>query len=276
MCPELVEHTAWRLATRRIDLLDCFEAAQIHPAAKGGRDRLSIQARGEVEIFGCRSSVDSSPLKLTCVIGGLDFFLLAGPHPMPTRLTRMILLDILRIFVIALFVLTTLILLIAVGRELLRKGLGPMAVLQLLPFAVPISLQHAVPATALFSVCCVYGRMAADGEIATVKASGVSPLVLLRPAIVFAACLSPRPRCIAAIWRSRGASPGSKKSSCYRSKDIAYRRIASDHTYTSDHGFSIHVRDVIGRRMIAPTVTIRGKDDSPPLHGDPPRRVNCG
>ncbi len=183
---------------------------------------------------------------------------------MPTRLTRMILLDILRIFVIALFVLTTLILLIAVGRELLRKGLGPMAVLQLLPFAVPISLQHAVPATALFSVCCVYGRMAADGEIATVKASGVSPLRLLRPAIAFAACLSPAAvHCsdLAVSW----GKPGVKKVVLLSIEDIAYRRIASDHTYTSDHGFSIHVRDVIGRRMIAPTVTIRGKDDAPPL-----------
>jgi lipopolysaccharide export system permease protein len=178
----------------------------------------------------------------------------------PTRLTRTILFEILRIFLVALFVLTTLILLIAVGRELIRKGLGPMAVLQLLPFAIPISLQHAVPATALFSVCCVYGRMAADGEISTVKASGISPLRLLQPAIVFAALLSP-----VAVYCSDMAvswgKPGVKRVVLLSIEDIAYRLLESDHSYTSDHGFSIHVREIAGRRMISPRVTVRGKGD---------------
>ncbi|WDQ19260.1 LptF/LptG family permease [Rhodopirellula sp. P2] len=178
----------------------------------------------------------------------------------PTRLTRTILFEILRIFIVALFVLTTLILLIAVGRELIRKGLGPMAVLQLLPFAIPISLQHAVPATALFSVCCVYGRMAADGEISTVKASGISPLRLLQPAIVFAALLSP-----VAVYCSDMAvswgKPGVKRVVLLSIEDIAYRLLESDHSYTSDHGFSIHVREIVDRRMISPRVTVRGKGD---------------
>ncbi|MCG8648926.1 MAG: LptF/LptG family permease, partial [Pirellulales bacterium] len=110
---------------------------------------------------------------------------------MPTRLARYILAEILKIFVVALIALTMLILLIGIGRELIRRGLGPLAVIELLPYVLPISLQFAFPATALFSVCCVYGRMAADGEVATVKASGVSPIKLLQPAIVFAALLSP-------------------------------------------------------------------------------------
>jgi len=173
----------------------------------------------------------------------------------------MILGEILRIFVVALVVLTTLILLIAVGRELLRKGLGPVAVLQLLPFALPISLQHAVPATALFSVCCTYGRMAADGEISTVKASGISPLRLLQPAFIFAALLSP-----VAVWCSDTAvswgKPGVKRVVLLSIEDIAYGFLRAQHAYTSDHGFSIHVREIDGRRMISPTVTIRtrGRD----------------
>ncbi|MEM1226048.1 MAG: LptF/LptG family permease [Planctomycetota bacterium] len=176
----------------------------------------------------------------------------------PTRLTRMILAEILRIFVVALLVLTVLILLIAVGRELLRKGLGPMAVLQLLPFAIPISLQHAVPATALFAVCCTYGRMGADGEVSTVKASGVSPLRLLQPALIFAALLSPL-----AVYCSDTAvswgKPGVKRVVLLSIEDIAYRVLRAQHSYTSDHGFSIHVREIDGRRMVSPTVTIRTK-----------------
>ena len=110
---------------------------------------------------------------------------------MPSRLTRYVMIEILKIFIVSLVALTLLILLIGVGRELLRRGLGLVAIIQLLPFVLPISLQFAFPATALFSVCCVYGRMAADGEVATVKATGISPLTLLQPAIIFAALLSP-------------------------------------------------------------------------------------
>ena len=178
----------------------------------------------------------------------------------PTRLTRTILFEILKIFVVSLVVLTTIILLIAVARELIRKGLGPAAVLQLLPFAIPISLQHAVPATALFSVCCVYGRMAADGEISTVKSSGISPLRLLKPAIIFAALLSP-----ISVWCSDSAvswgKPGVKRVVLMSVEDIAYKVLKSKHSFNSDHGFSIHVRDVIDRRMISPTVIVRGRGD---------------
>ena len=92
---------------------------------------------------------------------------------MPCRLTRYVLIEILKIFVVALVAMTLLILMIGIARELLRRGLGPLAVIQLLPYVLPISLQFAFPATALFSVCCVYGRMAADGEVATVGDEGV-------------------------------------------------------------------------------------------------------
>ncbi len=183
---------------------------------------------------------------------------------MPTRLTRYILAEIFKIFVVALIALTLMILLIGVGRELLRQGLGPVAVIQLLPYVLPISLQHAVPATALFSVCCVYGRMAADGEVATVKASGISPLKLLEPAIVFAAMLSP-----CAVWLSdvgvAWGRPGVNRVVLLSIEDIVYRVLRSQHSYTSDHGFSIHVREVVGRRLIHPTVTVHNASGKPPM-----------
>ncbi len=174
---------------------------------------------------------------------------------MPSRLTRYILLEILKIFVVALVALTMLILMIGIGRELLRRGLGPLAVIQLLPYVLPISLQFAFPATALFSVCCVYGRMAADGEVATVKASGVSPLKLLQPAIIFAALLSPAAVYVSDLAVSWGR-PGVNRVVLLSIEDIAYRVLHAKHSYTSDQGFSIHVREVVGRRLIAPTVTV--------------------
>jgi lipopolysaccharide export system permease protein len=183
---------------------------------------------------------------------------------MPSRLTRYVLIEILKIFVVSLIVLTLLILLIGVGRELLRRGLGLGAVIQLLPYVLPISLQFAFPATALFSVCCVYGRMAADGEVATVKASGISPLKLLQPAIVFAALMSPAAVYVSDLAVSWGR-PGVNRVVMMSIEDIAYRVLRSEQTYTSEQGFSIHVREVNGRTLVRPTVTVHNSGKNGPM-----------
>ena len=183
---------------------------------------------------------------------------------MPSRLTRYIIVEILKIFVVSLVALTLLILLIGVGRELLRKGLGPTAVIQLLPYLLPISLQFAFPATALFSVCCVYGRMASDGEVATVKATGISPLRILQPAMIFAAFLSPIAVCLSDLSVSWGR-PGVNRVVLLSLEDIVYRVLRSQNSYTSDHGFSIHVREVEGRKLMHPTVTVRNSGENGPM-----------
>lgn len=177
---------------------------------------------------------------------------------MPTRLSRYVLAEILKIFVVSLLVLTTLVLLIAVAREALSQGLGAAAVLRLMPFALTISLQHALPATSLFSVCCVYGRMSADGEVATVKASGISPLILLQPALAFALLLSPVSVYLTDLAVSWGR-PGIERVVLASIEDITYRVLKNQHSYTSEHGFSIHVRDVVGDRLIRPTVTVEDR-----------------
>ena len=173
---------------------------------------------------------------------------------MPTRLTRYILTEIMKIFVVALFALTLLILLIGVSRELLREGLGPFAVVKLLPFVLPISLQFAFPATALFAVSCVYGRMAGDGEVATVKASGISPLKILQPAFVFAFLISPIAVYMSDLAVSWG-QPGVSRVVMLSIEDIVYRKMRSQLSYTDDN-FSLHVLDVQGKRLIHPTVTV--------------------
>ncbi|MEO1530241.1 MAG: LptF/LptG family permease [Planctomycetota bacterium] len=178
---------------------------------------------------------------------------------MPTRLTRYILTEILKIFVVALFALTLLILLIGIGKTLLREGLGPVAILQLLPFVLPIALQFSFPATALFAVSCVYGRMAGDGEVATVKASGISPIKLLQPALFFAFMLSPLSVLMSDLAVSWG-QPGVNRVVMLSIEDVVYRKMEAQHCYTDDK-FSIHVRDVQGKRLIYPTVTVRGGGD---------------
>lgn len=183
---------------------------------------------------------------------------------MPTRLTRYILAELIKIFVVTLITLTVLILVIGVARELLRRGLGPMAVIELLPYVLPISLQFALPATALFAVCCVYGRMAADGEVATVKSAGISPLRLMKPAFIFAALLSPAAVCLG-DWAVSWGQPGVNRVVLHSLEEIVYRVLQNEHRYGSDKGFSIHVHDVVGKRLIEPRVVIYSGTSSEPL-----------
>jgi lipopolysaccharide export system permease protein len=106
--------------------------------------------------------------------------------------------------------------------------------------------------------------MAADGEVATVKASGISPLKLLQPAIIFAALLSPAAVCVSDLAVSWGR-PGVNRVVMMSIEDIAYRVLQADHTYTSEQGFSIHVREVSGRTLIRPTVTVHNKGANGPI-----------
>lgn len=183
---------------------------------------------------------------------------------MPTRLTRYILLEIFKIFSISLIVLTMLILLIGVGRELLREGLGVMAVLSLLPYVVPMSLQYSLPATILFAVCCVYGRMAADGEISTVKTVGISPFRIMQPALVFALLLSPFAVFLSDLAVSWGR-PGAKRVVIHSLEDVVYRMLRAQRSYSSPKGFSIHVQDVDGKRLMFPTVTLHSSNSARPV-----------
>jgi lipopolysaccharide export system permease protein len=174
------------------------------------------------------------------------------------------LLEIFKIFSVSLVVLTALILLIGVGRELLHQGLGVMAVLSLLPYVVPVSLQYSLPTTMLFAVCCVYGRMSADGEISTIKSAGVSPLRIMQPALIFAALLSPFAVLLSDLAVSWG-NPGTKQVVVYSIEDVVYRMLRAQRSYSSPKGFSIHVQDVDGKRLMYPTVTLNSKTSSEPV-----------
>ncbi|MEZ6087174.1 MAG: LptF/LptG family permease [Pirellulaceae bacterium] len=183
---------------------------------------------------------------------------------MPTRLTRYILWEVFKVFLVAIISLTVLILLIVVARELLRQGLGPAALIQLLPLFLPLSLQFALPTTALFAVSSIYGRIAADGEIATTKAAGISPLTIMKPAFVFGLILSPIAVGLNDLAISWG-KPGVKRVLLHSLEEIVYRRLQSERSYSSDKGFSIHVQDVKDRRLLFPTVTLHSSSSELPI-----------
>lgn len=96
---------------------------------------------------------------------------------------RMILVELLKIFFIALVALTALILIAGIISEAMRNGFGPAQIAMIIPLLLPSLLPYTVPTTTLFATCIVYGRLSADNEILALKAAGVHIAHVVWPAI---------------------------------------------------------------------------------------------
>jgi lipopolysaccharide export system permease protein len=173
---------------------------------------------------------------------------------------RYILTEIIKLFVIALIAFTSIIILFGVTQQLMRQGLGLMAVIELLPYVLPVSLQYALPATLLFAVCSVYGRISADSELLAVMAAGVPPVKFISSTLILATFIS-----LAGVWLNDIAyswgKPGINRVVMHSIEEVAYRYLKSQYSYTSDNGFSIHVHGIgpDGRELIEPTISTRSR-----------------
>jgi lipopolysaccharide export system permease protein len=99
-------------------------------------------------------------------------------------LDRMILWELMKVFVMALLGITGILLMAGIVAEASQEGLGPAQILAAIPLLVPSTLPYTVPATTLFACCVVYGRLASDNEILAIKSSGVNILQVARPGLL--------------------------------------------------------------------------------------------
>jgi LPS export ABC transporter permease LptF/LPS export ABC transporter permease LptG len=91
-------------------------------------------------------------------------------------------------FVIGIFLFTLLLLIDKIfdlTDLIINKGVPVHLVLMLLAYILPAFLVLTIPIGFLIALLVAFGRLSADMEIVALKASGVSPLRLLRPAVVF-------------------------------------------------------------------------------------------
>ena len=167
-------------------------------------------------------------------------------------LQRYILGELLRVFVFVLSVLTVLLGFLGVFQQITERGLGPLQVLQVLPYLIPSLVPYTIPATLLLSVCVVYGRMAGDQEITAAKAAGISVTSLLAPSLMFGAVMS-----IGSLLLTDQVIPWAE-SKIERivtagMKDIVLDLLRNQNQITID-GYTISVRDVTeDGKLIRPT-----------------------
>jgi len=171
-------------------------------------------------------------------------------------LERYILVELLRVFTAVLALTTCLLLLVGVFGQVRENGLGPMQVLQILPFVIPSLLPHTIPSTLLLTVCVVYGRMAGDREIIAAKAAGIHMTSLLWPSYFLGAVLS-----VVSLLMLDQAIPWSY-TNIERVVTLAMEDIFLDvlrtqnQVYIKERGITITVMEVRDRTLIFPTFRI--------------------
>lgn len=179
----------------------------------------------------------------------------------PSLFSRYILRETLALSLVMLVALSTIIMLGVVLQQLVTAGLGLRAFLQMLPYAMVISLQYALPCTLLFAVCSVYGRLSADNELIAVKSGGVHPFKPLVPIFILASIASPLVVLVndlAVSW----AQPGINRVVLHSVEEVVYSFLRSNGAYWTQSGLSIHVEDVQDRWLIHPTITMAGDRES--------------
>ena len=90
-------------------------------------------------------------------------------------LTRYVLSEVLKVFLISVLGLTTLLVVVVIIGEAEKEDLPLTQVLQLIPYALPEALRFTVPVTLLLACTSVFARMSGANEVVAAKALGISP-----------------------------------------------------------------------------------------------------
>lgn len=174
----------------------------------------------------------------------------------PHRFTRYVVLEICKIFLVAIFVFTGLIVLFGVVQKLVTEHISMLAILRIVPYILPVSMQFTLPSSLLFAVCCVYGRLASDNEVMALKAAGVPPMRIMAPTLILGLIFSPF-----AVWMMDLAAywgePGIQRVIIGQIEQVAYHTLKTTKSYSSSSGFSISVQGVEGHKLIEPEITIQ-------------------
>lgn len=165
-------------------------------------------------------------------------------------LTRYVLFDLLKVFLLILTGLTLMIFVGLMGKQAVDKGLGLGPLLRMTPYLLPEALQFAVPGTMLLATTFVFGRLSAYNEVVAIKSLGISPMVLVWPTLILATVVS----LIGVVLNDLAVSwghAGIERVFLESIEEVAYGQLRVNRTFS--HGpWTITVRRVEGSRLIQP------------------------
>lgn len=168
--------------------------------------------------------------------------------------TRYLLWEIAKVFLLALTVQTCIFSFGGGVRQAREEGLTPLQIAQIMPYILPEMLRLTIPGSLLFAVSVVYGRMSSANEIVALKSLGISPVRIIWPTLWVAAGLSVVTYFLFDLTAS-WARPALKRYVVTSIGEIAYNRLRTHRSFSSDR-FSIIVKRVEGRKLLAPVISL--------------------
>jgi lipopolysaccharide export system permease protein len=178
-------------------------------------------------------------------------------------LTRYVLLETAKVFLISLTALTLMMIVIGVVQEGTDQHLPLKHMVGLVPYVLPVQLRITVPVTLLLACTTVFSRLSGANEVVAVKALGISPWKLLWPVFALSVVLS-----FATVWLNDLAVSwgrnGVQQVVMDAIEDIAYGMLESQHCYSTPF-FSLNVKTVERKRLVRVTLTMSARGDSPAI-----------
>jgi lipopolysaccharide export system permease protein len=176
-------------------------------------------------------------------------------------LTRYVFLDLLKIFLVTLSVMTLMMFLGLMGKEAVDSGLGLGGMLRLTPYVLPEAMQFTLPGALLLATTGVFGRMSAGNEVVAVKSLGISPMALAWPAL----CLSVVVSLAAVLLNDLAVSwgrTGRERVIIESMETVAYSKLRTRGSFSMGP-VSVNVRGVEGTVLIGPTIVREAHGNKP-------------
>ncbi len=176
--------------------------------------------------------------------------------------TRYLLSELLRIFGLAVIALTFLLAIGLGAREGLNRGMPPTLIFRMLPYMLPEILGITTPIAVLLAISQTLGRVAGTNELTAIRSAGLSPMVVVRPAIVFAYFVS-----LFTVWSYDLAATWGRSNVrrvvVAALEEIVYAKLKREKGYESEK-FIIKTVALDGKRLIRPTITVQLDPSRPP------------
>lgn len=177
-------------------------------------------------------------------------------------LFRMVLVELFRVFIIALVAITGILLMAGIVAEASQHGLTPSQILTAIPLLIPSTLPYTIPATTLFAVCVVYGRLSQDNEILAIRAAGINVFSVVSPGLVLGTAMSLVTMVL--YFQVIPVTHAMLRAMVFQdAEELLYSMLAKQGNLThSNLPYAMFVKGVQGRKLVHPTFKRRdGKGD---------------
>jgi lipopolysaccharide export system permease protein len=176
-------------------------------------------------------------------------------------LTRYIVFDLLKVFLLTLFSMTVFMFFALAAKQAVSMGLGLVPILRMAPYLLPQAMQFAVPGSMLLAATTVYGRVAASNEIVAIKSLGISPMVMIWPALTLATVVSLSAVVLNDVAVSWGRA-GAERVILESLEEIVYGRLRTVRSFSNDR-LKVTVHHVEGKRLMRPTIFFYASHNKP-------------